>query len=442
MNFKKITVCVLVLSLLATATGLLSSCDSSEPTETTQAAHTEAPTVPETQPAETEPDTDAIPDVECSFTVTDQDGTPIPSLTAYLTHKDGLLAQITVTTDENGKASCVLKEGTYSVTYENLPADHLQDDMTLTVAQGTTEYALKVMNNTPNGTESRPFPITNEITEVTIPANTSYTYRLHNAIDRTIYIENTTLKVSYKSVEYAPDENGTVDVLMTNESLRDPGYFTLINETNAEVTATLQIRSTPGSMNNPHAVENLGEDIVASVAKGSTVYYKWTATKTGVLMVTSHTPGNYIAMSNLANSAVSYFTSGSTATYLNVTAGDEIQISVATTKTDKDVAEITFMLTEHAATAEDSVPVWGGEYSFTLAAGATYAFATEETVAVTLLTVKGNGIQVSFNGEMYEPDEKGKVEIRVTGEAKNLAFTVENKNTERQEIDVSVEASA
>ncbi len=440
MNFKKMTAGLLLLSLLAASAVALSSCNEEEPPETTDAPATEAPTQAETQPEETEPVTEAAVEVECNLTVTDQDGTPISNVTAYLTPKNGQLSQIAVQTDENGKASVTLLEGTYALTYESLPEGHLPDDTTLIVEEGTTDYALKVTNNIPNGTEDRPFPVTEEVTQVKIPANTSYTYVMFNAMDRTIIIENTTLKINYKSVEYAPDENGTLSVLLTNESPRDPGYFTIVNATDAEVETTVNIISTPGSMNNPYTVEALDTDVTASVPKEATVYYKWTATQTGVLMLTSHSAGNYISMNNLANSTVSYFTNGGAATYLNVTAGDEILISVASKKTDQDSTEIIFKLTEHTATAEGSIPVWEGEFAFTLAPGASYTFTTESTVTVGTLNVKGNNIRVTFNGETYESGDQGTVELPVTGENKSLTFTVVNQNTERQEILVSVVA--
>ena len=438
MNFKKLIAGLLLMSLLTASAVAFSSCSSNEAEKTTEAPATEASTPAETQPEETEPATEATVELACNLTVTDQDGTPIPNATAYLSHKNGQLAQIAVQLDENGKATVTLATGAYTVTYENLPEGHLPDDTTLTVAYGTADYTLKVLNNIPNGTAERPFTVTDETTEVKIPAKTSYTYVMFNAMDRTIVIENTTLKVSYKSVEYAPDENGTVSVLLTNESPRDPGYFTLVNEGDAEVSATVNIQATAGSMNNPYVIEALGENVVATVPKSATVYYKWTATQTGVLMLTSLTPNNYIAMSNLANSTVSYFTNGEVATYLNVTAGDEILISVASTKTDVDSMEITFKLTEHTATVEDSIPVWEGEFAFTLTAGASYSFTTAEGVSVGALQVKGQGIKVTFNGEILEPDEKGIVDILVTGEGKNLNLTVENQSSERQEITVSI----
>ncbi|MBQ7315579.1 MAG: Ig-like domain-containing protein [Clostridia bacterium] len=439
MNFKKLTAGLLLMSLLTASAVAFSSCNSGEADEMSTAPGTEASTPPaETQAEETEPATEATVKLACNLTVTDQDGTPIPNATAYLSHKNGQLAQIAVQLDENGKATVTLPTGAYTVTYENLPEGHLPDDTTLTVAYGTADYTLKVLNNIPNGTAERPFTVTDETTEVKIPAKTSYTYVMFNAMDRTIVIENTTLKVSYKSVEYAPDENGTVSVLLTNESPRDPGYFTLVNEGDAEVSAIVNIQATAGSMNNPYVIEALGENVVATVPKSATVYYKWTATQTGVLMLTSTTPNNYIAMSNLANSTVSYFTNGGAATYLNVTAGDEILISVASTKTDVDSMEVTFKLTEHTATVEDSIPVLEGEFAFTLTAGASYSFTTAEGVSVGALQVKGQGIKVNFNGETLEPDEKGVVDIQVIGEGKNLTLTVENQSSERQEITVSL----
>ncbi len=439
MNFKKIIGILLSLSLMI-ASVALASCTDNESPEITTPATTEAQTEPATQPEETEAETEPLVEVECSFSILDQDGTPISNVTAYFTHQNAQLPQVKISTDENGKASATLWEGSYTLSYENLPEGHLPDDVRMTVVKGTADYVLKVINNIPNGTEERPFSVHSETMEVKIPANTSYTYVLFNAMNRTIVIENTTLKVSYKSVEYAPDENGTVSVLLTNESPRDPGYFTLINTTDAEVEATLRIVSAPGSMENPYAIEALDENVVAAVAKDTTVYYKWVATKTGVLMVTSHTPNNHITLSNLTNSTVSYFTNGAAATYLNVTAGDEILISVAIGRSDKNSTEVVFKLTEHTATAEDSIPVWEGDFNFTLTSGATYTFTTNETVLVGLLSVKGKDVKVVFNGESYEPNEKGIVELPVSGEGNSLTFAVENQSTERQEITVSVTA--
>ena len=439
MNFKKITALVALLCLLLSSAVTLSACGDKGNTPTTEAP-TDAPaTEAPTEAPATEAPTEPAVEVNCTISFMDQDGLTIPNVSFTLSGKE-ILTTVEGTTDGEGNCTLTLTEGVYtvSVSTETLPSGYLPDDTSLTVTPDVTDYVLKVSNNNPNGTADRPFPVVEEITTVTIPAGTSYTYVMFNAMDRTLNIENTTLTVTYKDVEYTPDENGNISISLTNESPRDPGYFTLTNKTDAEVEATVNIESTPGSMNNPFVVETLGEDITVAVPKETTVYYKWIATKTGVLMITCDNPANHISMTNMTNSTVSYFTDGSYCEYLNVTEGDEIQISVSSTKTDVDSTELTFKLTEHAGTVEDPIHVGKPEAHFTLAAGATNAFTADGSIAA--VCIEGDDLKVTVDGQTYTSGEEGKVEITLDANAENVTFTVENLSDSRQEITVSLTA--
>ncbi len=435
MNMKKITGMIALLCLLLSAAMTLSACGGNSDTPATEAP-TEAPATETPTEAPTEAPTEPLAEVNCSITIMDQDGVAIPNVSFTLLGKQ--TNAVEGKTDEAGNCTLTITEGEYtvSISTETLPSGYLPDDNSLTVTPGTTEYVLKVNNNNPNGTADRPFPIVEETTVVTVPAGTSYTYVMFNAVDRTLKIENTTLTVTYKNEDYTPDENGNISIPLTNESPRDPGYFTLTNTTDADVEATVTIESTPGSVNNPIIVEVLGEDITAIVLKETTVYYKWTATKTGVLMVTCENTANHISMTNLTNSTVSYFTDGSYCEYLNVTEGDEIQIAVACTKTDVDSTDLIFKLTEHAGTAEDPIPVAKSQSRFTLAAGATYAFTADGSIGT--ICIEGNALKVTVDGQTYTSNEEGKVEITFDGNGENALVAVENTSDSRQEITVSL----
>lgn len=436
MNFKKITGMTLLCLLLCVAM-VMSACNgSSKPHETeapTDAPATEAPTKAPTTEAPTEP----LKEVACTITFKDQDGLVIPNVSFALTGKQAS-AGVEAKTDEAGSCTLTLTEGVYtvSVSTETLPAGYLPDDTSLYITPDQADYVLKVSNNNPNGTADRPFPIVEETTVVNVPAGVSYTYVMFNALDRTLKIENTTLTVTYKNVDYVPDENGNISIPLTNESPRDPGYFTLVNTTEADVETTVTIESTPGSINNPFVVEALGENITATVPKETTVYYKWTATKTGVLMVTCENKANHISMTNMTNSTVSYFTDGSYCEYLNVTEGAEIQISVACTKTDVASNDIVFKLTEHAGTAEDPIPVGKPEARFTLAAGATYVLSADGSIGT--VYVEGKDLRVTVDGQTYTSNEEGKVEITFDGNGVEGTVIVENTSESRQEINVSL----
>ncbi len=437
MNFKKITG-IALLCLLLCAAVTMSACNGSGDTPSTEAP-TDAPATEAPTELPTEAPTEPAVEVNCTITIMDQDGLTIPGVSFTLSGKQTLNA-VECKTDETGKCTLTLTEGEYtvSISTETLPSGYLPDDSRLTVSADVTDYVLKVSNNNPNGTADRPFPIVEETTTVTVPAGASYTYVMFNAMDRTLKIENTTLTVTYKGTDYVPDESGNISVPLTNESPRDPGYFTLVNTTDADVEATVTIESTPGSMNNPFVVESLGEDITATVPKEAMVYYKWIATKTGVLMVTCESQANHISMTNMTNSTVSYFTNGTYCEYLNVTEGDEIQISVACTKTDVDSTDIIFKLTEHAGTAEDPIPVAKPEPRFTLAAGATYVFTTDGSIGT--VSIEGKDLKVTVDGQTYTSSEEGKVEITFDGNGINATVSVENTGESRQEIKVSLTA--
>lgn len=435
MNIKSISALACLLSLFLAVSLVLSGCGGGGETEGTEAP-TEAPTSDETVPADTTPETDAPVEVNCTVTVTDQDGTPLTDLSVTLTPENG--EAITIKTDAVGVSVVSLYTGTYSISYESLPEGYLADDSSLTVAADSTAVTIKVINNISNGTEDRPFPIVDETTTVTIPAGASYTYVMFNATNRILNIENTTLTVTYKTVEYTPDAEGNISVPLTNESPRDPGYFTLNNKGDTDVEATVTVYATPGSMENPYTVESLDEYITAVVPKETTVYYKWVATKSGVLMVTSDTENNHIFMANQTNSTVSYFTDGTHCEYINVTEGDELQIAVACKDTSVDSTDVIFKLSAYAGTAEDPIPVGKAGARFTLAAGATCVYSSTERVETLLL--EGKDVKVTVNGETYTPNEEGKLEINLNASDALLIFTVENLGESRQEISISLVA--
>ena len=73
----------------------------------------------------------------------------------------------------------------------------------------------------------------------------------------------------------------------------------------------------------------IGEAVSANVPKEGIIYYGWVATQTGSLTVSSTDEINNIAINNKSNSKVTEFSNGAPSVTIEVSAGDEILISVS-----------------------------------------------------------------------------------------------------------------
>lgn len=437
MNMKKSAALIILLCLLSCGALLLSACDGQGSEQGTDAPVTDTPTEEPTKPEETTPETQPPVEVDCTVTILDQDGTVMPLLAFILTSRaDGTTLQ--ATTDEVGKAALTLTAGTYTVSYEALPEGYLADTATLTVAEDTAALTVQVMNNIPNGSADRPFVIVDETTTVTIPAGASVTYVTYGAVDRTFHMSDAALTVTYLEVEYTPDAEGKITVPLVSDGPRDPAYLTLTNASDTDVTGTFTIEADLGSLNNPILVETAGEAVTATVPKDATVYYKWIATKDGVLMVLSETPNNHISMTNLNTSVNSYFTDGTACEYIAVSVGDEVLVAVASKDTTVDSHDVTFSLSDHTGKIDDPVPVKKDTVilAHQAAEGRVYSYEGNAT----LMTVKGEGVTVTVGDATYEADAEGKIEITLPADGQPTVFTITNPSETRQEITVSLTA--
>ena len=430
MNIKRISGLAGLLSLLLAGSLLLAACGGGNTKETeapTDAPATEAPE----QETQNETETEAPAMVDGTFTVADQDGTVLSGVTLSLIPAGGSTDATSVTTDETGKFVATLQEGIYSVSYELLPEGYLADTTSVRIVKDTTAYELKVVNNVPNGSADRPFVIVDETTTVSIPAGASYVYVTFGAMERSFIMTNAALTVSYRDTEYTPDGDGLIKFPLLSESPRDPAYITLKNTGDTDVEATFKLEADPGTLNNPYVVENLGEAITATVPKEHTVYYKWVATKTGVLMVSSDHPKNYISMTNLTTSVNSYFTAGTFCEYIAVAEGDEVQIAVACTDSAVAVSEVSFTLTAYAGTAEDPIPVCKPAASFTLKGGQSRVFSY--TGDATLMTVRGKSLRVVCGDQSVDADANDQVQLDIDASSEAVVFTLSNTGDDNQE---------
>ena len=335
---------VRILLILALAVSLLAvtACDKNTPSDTTE------DTTAAGEEATTEAPTDApAAKVKVTLTVKDQDGNAMPEavLTILPASDDGESA--TLTADNEGTVTVTLPEGEYTVRFDVLPEYVLGIDTKITVKAGMEPVALEVIDNTPNGSEERPFVINEDSLTVTVPAGVTYHFTLFGGYNRTLHVTDAGAEILFRDQTYAPDENGSIAVRIVTDSPRDHAYVALTNKSGDTREITLTLVSDPGAMDNPIVIETLGEAITANVPQDGMVYYRWTATAAGKLTVTSADPINNISLNNLANSKVTDFTNGAESVTLEVAEGDTITIVVSVIGGDKqaETNPVTFTLT-------------------------------------------------------------------------------------------------
>ena len=322
---KQIRLSLTLLLVLALCAFALMSCQREQTSETTVADVTATPTeAPTEAPTET-----PAAKVDVTLTVKDQDGNPMNETVITILPENGEGESATLTANEEGTVTVSLPEGEYVVRFDVLPEYVLGIDTKITVAAGMEPVLLEVTDNTPNGSEERPFVVTEDTVTVTIPVGATYHFTLFGANNRTLTYTNADVILHYNGEAYDPDENGVVAIRMSTASPRDPAFFALQNNGTAEIELTVQILSDPGAMDNPIVIETLGESITANVPQDDMLYYTWTATATGTLTVSSADTTNNISLNNLTTSQVSDFSAGGESVTLSVTEGDVITIVVS-----------------------------------------------------------------------------------------------------------------
>ncbi len=333
---------IILLLVLTVVAGALIACDRGDPADTTAADETAAKTE-----AATDTPTEAPAEkVSVTLTVKDQDGNPVTEATVTILPEGGDGESATLTADGEGSMTVSLPAGQYTVRFDVLPEYVLGIDTPITVIAGMEPVALEVTDNTPNGSEERPFVINEDTVTVKIPAETTYHFTMLGANNRTLTYTHADVILLYNDGVYHPAGDGLLEVRMTTDSPRDHSYFALWNTGSAETEITVRFVSDPGAMDNPIVIESLGEAVTANVPRDGMVYYKWTATATGTLTVSSADTINNISINNLATSQVSDFSAGGESVSLTVTEGDIITVVVSVIGGDRqaEYQSVTFTL--------------------------------------------------------------------------------------------------
>ena len=376
-------------------------------------------------------------DVEVTFTILLDNGQPLSGLKLTLTRGDKSYA---LTSGADGTAKVTIAPATYSLSYdyETMPEYCWIDIPGVKIEETTTNITVTVIDNRPDGTMTKPFPVNAEEPQITLNAGEEFYYSCHAATLVYVSIDSRDLEVVYNGETYPySEEDGAIIVPVVSGDVETPIIFLVRNKTNNSVSATMEIYAPPGSFDNPY--ELTGNTATADVAVGDTMYYICTAEKDGIFVVTSTTENAAILVTrNIVKvvDGVEMIVNTITAEngYIYVSAGDEIKLGVSyviprddnvkeneeNNKQDTELHSVEFSLNLYAATAEEPAPILDGQVEIRLDAGKSVVFSSE--VGKTLTVKSSDDVTVICNGS--------ELEIGTEATLTDATFSVSNTSDE------------
>lgn len=356
--------------------------------------------------------------VDCTFTVKTDNGLTASNVAFTLTSTAN---EYSLVSNENGVISANIAFGKYDISYDydTLPEYCTPDLFSIEIDEDTTAVTLLLINNMPDGSVNKPFFVADDVTVLTLEAGAEVYYVYRGAEVKTLIIENENLAVLYNGETYSPN-NGEISVPLQAQ-IGGMVKFCIKNTSSTTVETEFALLSPLGSMSNPIVLAQA--TATASVPEDGGVYYAWTATKTGVLVVSSQNTKNNISLTNMNTNAVSSQTFGSAGEYLSVSANDVVLIAVSSYEADGAV-DIEFAINVYEGTTSDPIPVIKDEIEIFVKANASLVFST--TAGKTLTIEDESDIVVNYNTTDYEAINDI-ISVALTGETgTTVLFTVTN----------------
>ena len=295
------------------------------------------------------PEQPAVITNDVTFIVKLDDGTVLSGVKFAIVRGE---TRIDLESDANGKATATLERFAYSIEYDadTLPEYCMADTFGIKVEEGTSEVNLVVIDNTPNGTAAKPFPVLESEIAVNIGAGQELIYVYRGSSMKILSLDNADVVVVYGDEE----RNASVDnpIYIVPTDIGKATYFTLKNPTNEEISCTLGFAAPLGSSENPIEVDESGATV--TVNSETFVYYSFTATKDGVITLNCDNERNNITLTRILENDVPEVaqTNGLSSVSIEVVEGDVITIGVSALEAnnnhqnqDYDI-EISFTISE------------------------------------------------------------------------------------------------
>ena len=326
---------------------------------------------------------------------------------------------------DDGSVKSDVGTGTYYVEFddETLPEYCWGDTEKVTISKDTTVVVLDVTDNRPDGSAKKPYYVSDEPIQITVGADQEIFFSYRGTTVKYVKVYHESAVVCYNGVEY-PAEDGVTNLMLQPDSVAGSlTIFSIKNSSDTEFTATMEVVAPLGTSENPH--EMIGNSLSLSLALESTVYYKWTADKSGVLVVNTSTLQSEISVTKILENDVpiSSSTYGDYSAYLVVKAGDVITVSISaiTNTTEESPAmlvdeaaliEINIDFVVCAGTDTDPVPVLKDHFDISFGAGDQIVFLGEAGKIVVIESEPD--VYVIYGGQSILPDANGNISLTLT----------------------------
>ena len=289
--------------------------------------------------------------VNVSFTVKDQDGVTVPSVTIIFTEKGKNDATpVNAVSGADGKFEIKLLPATYTIDCDYNMDEigyYFLDTNEIKIEEGKGALDILLVNNNPNGTEARPYPLSVGDNQITIPAGKAYNYIVYRAVNLIASIESAGIKVTYAGNEMLPDSENKINFAFNGTDTNSVEKLVIENTTSAELSLNVVINSAPGTLGNPYVVEELGVEVSKDgLTSNDMIYYSYTATFTGTLTLTVTSESTNAAMASNSKQVTTLGENSSTISF-DVSEGDIVIIDIVSEVEEN--ATVSFILTDTTA---------------------------------------------------------------------------------------------
>ncbi len=360
-----------------------------------------------------------IPDTKSStvtFTVSLDNGTPLAGLKFTLTRGDKVYE---LTSGVDGTATATIDIGSYYVDYdiETLPEYCWGETYGVKVEEGTDSLSITVVDNRPDGSTEKPFPTVEDEIAIDLAPGEQHYYSCRGTTIKYVTILNSGLAVIYNGETYYADADGKIEVGVMSSDIDSPVLFAVKNISDSHVTDTMQLLAPLGSYENPVALTD--NAVAAELSDGQSVYYKYTAEKSGILILSTPTAGcevlitrNIIVINENGEeqifSTITAEADSKTDGLIYVAEGDELIFRISyvapaveggepAPQSDDSTVSVEFSISLYSATADEPAPITSSSLYVRLDAGASVVFTVEAGSTVSL-TGEG-GVTATLGGE-------------------------------------------
>lgn len=228
-----------------------------------------------------------------NFIVKLDDGTPVGGAVFSLVRGEDVC--YTIMTGDNGEAKVRINYATYAIDidYETLPEYCISDVVGIKVEEGTTEFVINVIDNRPDGTIEKPYPVLEELTEVTVEPGQELYFSYRGTSLKYVRISDPNFQINYNGETYSAVD-GAVNATLLPENIGDYSIFSIRNVSDATVSTVLEVFAPEGSLENPVELVNNAASVTLSYEQ--IYHFAYVAEKDGELVLNTPTENNSITI--------------------------------------------------------------------------------------------------------------------------------------------------